>query len=68
MGRFEILAVGPRELPQSGTVELWVDVGSGGNGGQRITAQVSDLRVDERDKGEGRFAIYALHTYSVPRR
>lgn len=65
MGRSEILAVGPRELPESGTVELRVDVGSGGGGGQRIMADVNDLRVDERDSGEGTLALYAVRTYSM---
>ena len=62
MTRFEILAVGPRELPDIGTVQVWVDSGSGG-GGQTITVPVGDLRVADLDSGEGRSAIYALRTY-----
>lgn len=57
----EILAVGPRELPDSGPVEVWFDAGSGGNG-QRFAVPVEDLELAERDGGEGRFALYSLRT------
>lgn len=56
-----ILAVGPRELPESGTVRVWVDAGS--CSGQRITVPVERLSLSERDKGEGGSALYDLATY-----
>lgn len=61
MARSEVLAVGPRQLPESGTIQVWVDAGSGG-GGQRIRVSVGDLRVAEQDDGQGRLALYSLRT------
>ncbi|MEH1016438.1 hypothetical protein V6U90_25450 [Micromonospora sp. CPCC 206060] len=55
-----ILAVGPRELPTSGTVQVWVDSGTGS--GQQIEVPVRDLQVAECDQGEGRSALYKLRT------
>lgn len=57
-----ILVVGPRDLPESGTVRVWVDVGSGGSG-QKITVPFENLRRADRDDGQGRAAIYQLTTY-----
>ncbi|MDG4764909.1 hypothetical protein O7632_12475 [Solwaraspora sp. WMMD406] len=56
-----VLVVGPRELPASGTVEVWADAGSGGSG-QRINVPVTDLQVAEMDNGAGTYAIYLLHS------
>lgn len=57
-----ILVVGPRELPETGSVEVWADAGSGATGGQRFMVPVEDLEVSDRDRGEGRSALYALQT------
>lgn len=57
----EILAMGPRELPESGTVQVWFDAGSGGSG-QRFTVPTEDLQLAERDSGEGTFALYSVRT------
>jgi hypothetical protein len=62
MAHSEILAVGPRALPEHGTVRVWVDAGSGGVG-QTITVSVGDLQVAERDSGEGRSALYTLRPH-----
>jgi hypothetical protein len=56
-----VLVVGPRELPASGTVEVWADAGSGGVG-QRITVPVTDLQMADVDSGNGRYAVYALRS------
>lgn len=55
-----ILVIGPRELPGTGTVEVWADAGSGGGRGQPITVSVKDLVVSDRDPGKGCSALYAL--------
>lgn len=60
--RSGVLAVGPRDLPSSGTVLVWVDAGS--TNGQKITVPVERLRLSEQDKGEGRAALHELETYS----
>jgi hypothetical protein len=57
----QVLVVGPRELPASGTVEVWADAGSGGVG-QRFAVPVTDLRIAEVDSGTGRYAVYALRS------
>lgn len=62
MERAEVLAVGPRDLPKSGTVLVWVDAGSGS--GQKISVSVERLRVAERDNGQGTAALYHLAAYS----
>lgn len=54
-----VLVVGPRQLPASGTVEVWADAGSGASG-QRIAVPVTDLQVAEMDNGAGSYAIYLL--------
>lgn len=59
-----ILAVGPRELPERGTVTVWVDCGS--TSGQQLTVSVRDLTVAEMDDGRGDSAIYTLRTYVRP--
>jgi hypothetical protein len=53
-----ILAVGPRELPPSGTVMVWID--SGNTAGHEIPVPVEELQVAEQDDGRGTSAIYAL--------
>ncbi|MFY1704691.1 hypothetical protein ACN28G_23680 [Micromonospora sp. WMMA1923] len=58
----EILAVGPRELPQNGTVQVWVDAGSGSSG-QRIVVPVTSLQPDDNDHGEGKTALYILRMH-----
>ncbi|MDG4830984.1 hypothetical protein O7627_16960 [Solwaraspora sp. WMMD1047] len=59
MAHSEVLAVGPRSLPEHGTVEVRVDAGSGATG-QTITVPVGDLRIAELDNGKGSSALYAL--------
>ena len=54
-----VLVVGPRQLPASGTVEVWADAGSGASG-QRIAVPVADLQLAEMDNGAGAYAIYLL--------
>ena len=53
-----VLAVGPRELPPSGTVMVWID--SGNTTGHQISVPVEELCVAELDDGRGASAIYAL--------
>lgn len=53
-----ILAVGPRELPPSGMVMVWMD--SGNTTGHEFLVPVEELRVAEQDDGQGTSAIYAL--------
>lgn len=53
-----ILAVGPRELPDEGTVLVWLDSGSGT--GHEVPVPVGHLQVAEMDDGQGASAIYAL--------
>ncbi|SCG77208.1 hypothetical protein GA0070623_4205 [Micromonospora rifamycinica] len=62
MLRSEVLAVGPRELPEHGSVRVWMDAGSGTTG-QHIVVAVQDLRVAEQDRGEGTTALYALRRH-----
>nr|MDT0659683.1 hypothetical protein [Micromonospora sp. DSM 115978] len=52
-----ILAIGPRELPDAGPVEVRFDSGSGSTG-QRITIPVEALTLSDLDRGEGRTALY----------
>ena len=56
-----VLVVGPRELPESGTVTVWVDAGS--TSGQTIAVRVRDLRLAEADDGGGDTALYSLRAY-----
>jgi len=53
-----ILAVGPRQLPDSGLVQAWVDSGSGS--GHQVSVPAEHLAVAEMDDGRGPSAIYAL--------
>jgi hypothetical protein len=53
-----ILAVGPRKLPNSGLVQVWVDSGSGS--GHQISVPADHLALAEMDDGRGPSAIYAL--------
>jgi hypothetical protein len=53
-----ILAVGPRELPPSGMVLVWID--SGNTTGHQVSVPVGELHVAELDDGQGTSAIYAL--------
>jgi hypothetical protein len=53
-----ILAVGPRELPPSGTVRVWID--SGNTTGHQFSVPVEQLQVADLDDGQGTSAIYAL--------
>ncbi|MFY1699159.1 MULTISPECIES: hypothetical protein [unclassified Solwaraspora] len=57
-----ILVIGPRELPKTDTVEVWCDAGSGGTG-QRVMVSVKLLTLSERDRGEGRAALYEYESY-----
>jgi len=59
MAEVQILVVGPRQLPASGTVEVWADAGSGATG-QRINVPVTDLQTSELDSGSGSSAVYVL--------
>lgn len=59
-----ILVVGPRELPEHGTVQIWADSGSGGTG-QRVDVAVDRLRLAEIDSGEGTKALYRLRGSST---
>jgi len=54
-----ILAVGPRDLPDNGLIQVWVDSGSGS--GHEIMVPAADLAVAEQDDGHGASAIYAFH-------
>lgn len=47
-----ILAVGPRELPPSGMVMVWVD--SGNTTGHQVPVPLGELRVAELDDGQAR--------------
>ena len=53
-----ILAVGPRELPPSGMVTVWID--SGNTTGHQVAVPVEELHVAELDDGRGESAINAL--------
>lgn len=53
-----ILAVGPRKLPDGGTVRVWVDLGSGS--GHEITVPADHLAVADMDDGQSATAIYTL--------
>lgn len=57
-----ILAIGPRELPRNDLVEVWFDAGSGWTG-QRLTVSVKCLTLSERDRGEGRTALYEYNSH-----
>ncbi|WDZ85651.1 hypothetical protein [Micromonospora cathayae] len=57
-----ILAVGPRKLPERGTVEVWFDTGSGARG-QRATVSVQRLTLADLDRGEGTTALYEYQPY-----
>lgn len=59
MAEVQILVIGPRQLPASGTVEVWADAGSGATG-QRIKVPVTDLQTAELDSGSGSSAVYVL--------
>lgn len=52
-----ILGIGPRELPDTGLVEVRFDAGSGGTG-QRVMVPTKLLTLSERDQGEGVTALY----------
>lgn len=56
--RFSCIVVGPRPLPASGLVEVWIDTGSGP--GQRQHVPVRRLFLDSTDDGSGEHAIYCL--------
>lgn len=53
-----ILAVGPRKLPDSGTVQVWVDSGSGS--GHQLVVPADHLAVADLDDGQGASAVYTL--------
>jgi|tagenome__1003787_1003787.scaffolds.fasta_scaffold18111728_1 hypothetical protein len=53
-----VLAVGPRELPPSGMVLVWID--SGNTTGHQVPVPVEVLHLAEQDDGRGTSAIYAL--------
>lgn len=52
----EALVVGPRQLPGSGLVRVWIEGGSGG--GSYIKVRREQLAPAEMDSGEGEAAIY----------
>jgi hypothetical protein len=54
----DVLAVGPRELPTSGTVRVWIDTGSAF--GKEVLVPVGHLHMTGDDDGQGTSAIYAL--------
>ncbi|MDG4833257.1 hypothetical protein O7627_28705 [Solwaraspora sp. WMMD1047] len=56
-----VLAVGPRELPRTETVEVWFDAGSGWTG-QRLTVPVRRLTLSDLDRGEGSTALYVYES------
>lgn len=58
-----ILTVGPRILPGSGVVRVWIDNGSG-SGYMREVA-TSRLSLAATDDGEGSSAVYLLHPPSA---
>ncbi|MDG4789652.1 hypothetical protein O7626_27635 [Micromonospora sp. WMMD1102] len=60
-----ILALGPRELPGSGLVELWFDAGSGWTG-QRVMVPLKQLTLSDRDRGEGVTALYEYESSYCP--
>jgi hypothetical protein len=57
-----ILAIGPRELPDEDTVEVWFDAGSGTTG-QRVMVSVKRLTLSDQDRGEGTTALYEYESY-----
>ncbi|MGW1059643.1 hypothetical protein [Micromonospora rubida] len=57
-----ILAIGPRELPDGGTVGVWFDAGSGAKG-QHVTVPVKNLTLSDQDRGEGVTALYEYESY-----
>ncbi|MFY1637068.1 hypothetical protein ACN27F_27960 [Solwaraspora sp. WMMB335] len=63
MAHSGFLAVGPRQLPQGGTVQVRVDAGSGAIG-QRVAVPVKDLHLAEMDSGRGSSALYVVQTES----
>ena len=56
-----ILAIGPRDLPANGMVQVWMDAGSGATG-QRVTVPIKCLTLSDRDRGEGLTALYEYET------
>lgn len=61
-GLVTILAIGPRELPRTETVEVWFDAGSGLTG-QRFMVPVKQLTLSDLDRGEGRSALYEYESH-----
>ncbi|MFI7076974.1 hypothetical protein ACIBO1_06760 [Micromonospora sp. NPDC049903] len=57
-----ILAIHPRELPKTETVEVRLDAGSGSTG-QRVMILVERLTLSDLDQGEG---VTALYEYETP--
>jgi hypothetical protein len=53
-----ILAVGPRDLPADGLIQVWLDSGSGS--GHEVVVSAPDLAVADLDDGQGRSALYTL--------
>jgi len=60
-----VLAVGPRELPDHGWVQVWVD--SGNTAGYEIPVPVESLRVADLDDGQGGSAIYTIEVTTCRR-
>ncbi len=56
-----ILAVGPRRLPDSGTVRVWLDSGSGT--GHEVMVPTDHLSLAEIDNGQTDTAIYNLSAW-----
>ena len=57
-----ILAIGPRELPRTEAVEVWLDAGRGWTG-QRVTVSVKQLTLSDLDRGEGTTALYEYESH-----
>ncbi|BCJ58656.1 hypothetical protein [Micromonospora endophytica] len=57
-----ILAIGPRELPRTEMIEVWLDAGSGSTG-QRVMVPVKRLTRSDLDRGEGATALYEYETH-----
>ncbi len=51
--------VGPRQLPDEGTVDVWFDTGS--RAGVMRPVLPSQLVLDASDDGRGEAAIYEIH-------
>jgi hypothetical protein len=60
-----VLTVGPRALPASGTVPVWIDTGSGW--GYERPVDVGQLALADIDDGQGDSATYVLRPTPTPK-